>query len=44
MAGPPMAEAELGDGADLNDEARRYRKETAAERPDDARLKALAGQ
>ena len=31
-------------GAELKDEARRYWKETAAERPDDARLKALAEQ
>jgi len=31
-------------GAELKDEARKYWKETAAERPDDARLKALAEQ
>jgi hypothetical protein len=31
-------------GAELKDEARRYWKETAAERPDDTRLKALAEQ
>jgi hypothetical protein len=32
------------DGAELKDEARKYWKEAAAERPDDARLKALAEQ
>jgi hypothetical protein len=31
-------------GAELKDEARKYWKEASAERPDDARLKALAEQ
>jgi hypothetical protein len=47
-AGAPLstriAYAAWLDGAELKDEARRYWKETAAERPNDARLKALAGQ